>query len=295
MNLSPQGVAKALGGEAHGGNVLAPGPGHSPRDRSLSILVDPQAPEGFIVSSFAGDDILQCKDYVRERLGIESWRPGMNRDRPTTPRRIVAAPDHSEKIALALLLWNEAKLITGTWAARYLSARGIANPANPSLRYSPCATTDRDGQSIPALVAALASPLGKVTAVQTTLIEPTALRKRNCRVPRKTYGHMGAGAVRLAATGDMLGLAEGVETALSAMQLTGVPLWCCLGAARMHQVAIPETVRTLIVFADNDEPGMAAARRTASQHRNITVEIRTPPDGCKDWNDALQVRKAVAA
>ncbi len=72
MNLSPQGVAKALGGEARGCHVLAPGPGHlSPRDRSLSVLVDPQAPDGFVVMSFAGDDVLQCKDYVRERLGIE--------------------------------------------------------------------------------------------------------------------------------------------------------------------------------------------------------------------------------
>jgi phage/plasmid primase-like uncharacterized protein len=154
---------------------------------------------------------------------------------------------------------------------------------------------DRSGRSIPALVSALASPSGKVTAVQTTFLEPTVPRKRNCQVPRKTHGHMGAGAVRLAAAGETLGLAEGVETALSAMQLSGLPVWACLGAARMHQVAIPNTVRTLIVFADNDEPGMAAARRTAEQHRNITVEIRTPPDRHKDWNDALQARNAVVA
>ncbi|MDR3527397.1 MAG: toprim domain-containing protein [Rhizomicrobium sp.] len=285
MNLSPQGVAKALGGEARGCNVLAPGPGHSPRDRSLSILVDPQAPDGFVVMSFAGDDIIPCRDFVRERLGMGSWRPGMNRERLETPRHHVPPTDYSEKITLALSIWRSAEPIKETWAAKYLSARGIANTDNPSLRYSP---------QLCAMVAALASPGGKVMAVQTTLLEPTALRKRDCPVPRKTQGHMGAGAVRLAAAGEVLGIAEGVETALSAMQLSGLPVWACLGAARMHQVAIPETVRMLIVFADNDEPGMTAARRTASQHRNITVDIRKAPNSCKDWNDAL-ARREVAA
>ena len=55
--------------------MLAPGPGHSPRDRSLSIKIDPGAPDGFVAYSFAGDDPLECKDYVRERAGLERWEP----------------------------------------------------------------------------------------------------------------------------------------------------------------------------------------------------------------------------
>jgi hypothetical protein len=75
MNFSPKSVAAALGGEVSGGGeVLAPGPNHSPKDRSLSIRLDPAAPDGFIVNSFAGDDPLQCKDHVRTKLGI-TWTP----------------------------------------------------------------------------------------------------------------------------------------------------------------------------------------------------------------------------
>jgi len=37
---SLQTVAKALGGEVNGGQVLAPGPGHSAKDRSLSVKID---------------------------------------------------------------------------------------------------------------------------------------------------------------------------------------------------------------------------------------------------------------
>jgi hypothetical protein len=66
--------------------------------------------------------------------------------------------------------------------------------------------------------------------------------------------------------GKVLGLAEGVETGLSAMQISGVPVWWCLDAGRMHRVAIPATVRELHVSVDDDEHGRAAAERTAEYH-----------------------------
>ena len=72
---SLQTVAKALGGEVNGDQVLCPGPGHSAADRSLSIKVDVNAPDGFIVNSFAGDDAIVCKDFVRDRLGLPAFKP----------------------------------------------------------------------------------------------------------------------------------------------------------------------------------------------------------------------------
>jgi hypothetical protein len=73
-NLSPRDIAVALGGEFSGKEVRAPGPGHTPKDRSLTVRVDALAPDGFLVHSFAGDDPLACKDYVRDRLGIRPER-----------------------------------------------------------------------------------------------------------------------------------------------------------------------------------------------------------------------------
>lgn len=75
MHVSPQQLAQALGGEVSGNQVLAPGPGHSPKDRSLSIRFDNAAPEGWVVHSFAGDDPLVCRDYVRDRAGLAKWEP----------------------------------------------------------------------------------------------------------------------------------------------------------------------------------------------------------------------------
>ena len=67
--------ARALGGDVNGRSVLAPGPGHSAGDRSLSVTPDANAPDGFLVNSFAGDDPIACKDYVRKRLGMPAFAP----------------------------------------------------------------------------------------------------------------------------------------------------------------------------------------------------------------------------
>ena len=63
-------VARALGGEVRGGQVLAPSPGHSAEDRSLSVKLAPNAPDGFVVHSIAENGPINCGDYVREKLGL---------------------------------------------------------------------------------------------------------------------------------------------------------------------------------------------------------------------------------
>lgn len=97
MNYSPQQVASALGGDVSGREILAPGPDHSPKDRSLSIKLDPAAPDGFVVHSFAGDDPLRCKDYVRGKLGLGDWQPMARATNGAIERmsRRVAAPSPS--------------------------------------------------------------------------------------------------------------------------------------------------------------------------------------------------------
>jgi hypothetical protein len=82
MDLDPASLARALGGDVSGGQVLAPGPGHSAKDRSLSVKVDASAPDGFLVFSHAGDDPIQCRDDVRQKAGIPAFKPLRNGHRP---------------------------------------------------------------------------------------------------------------------------------------------------------------------------------------------------------------------
>ena len=83
-------IARAVGGEISGGQVRAPGPGHSTKDRSLSIKL--AADGDFIIHSFANDDAMECRDYVRERLGEPQWKPNGGHD-PVTASYVYQTED----------------------------------------------------------------------------------------------------------------------------------------------------------------------------------------------------------
>ena len=68
-------IAARLGGEVRSGEVQCPGPGHSTQDRSLSVKLNKDSLEGFIVHSFAGDDPIICRDHVRTKLGLPPFEP----------------------------------------------------------------------------------------------------------------------------------------------------------------------------------------------------------------------------
>lgn len=210
----------------------------------------------------------------------------------------LAALPHPRELRLtdgvrrARQFWRKARPLAGTPADQYLRCRGITADENPSLRYLPDVWID--GRSFRALCAALLSPDHAVSGVQLTLLHDGGHGKANIINPRRTFGSLGHGAVRLGAAGEVLGLAEGIETALSATTMTQIPVWACLGAARMASVAIPHCVRELHVFGDADDPGRAAAERVAAGRHHFAVVKTFPPSGCKDWNDALTAKGRVA-
>ncbi len=73
-------------------------------------------------------------------------------------------------------------------------------------------------------------------------------------------GALQDGTVRLGPAGKALGLAEGIETGLSAQQLFEIPVWCALGS-RLDRVTIPDEVIEVQVFADNGAPGGETAMK----------------------------------
>ena len=77
-----QSWARALGGEVCGEQVHCPGPGHSADDRSLSVKIGADGEP--VVHSFAGDDWRKCLDHVRQRLGMEPFKPDAGRKHVAT-------------------------------------------------------------------------------------------------------------------------------------------------------------------------------------------------------------------
>lgn len=96
--LDPRNIARVMGGVVTGrDSCKVPGPGHSPKDLSVSVKCDPAAPDGLVVHSFAGDDPLACKDHIREKMGIK-WEPTREPvGRASQPRRkLVATYDYTD-------------------------------------------------------------------------------------------------------------------------------------------------------------------------------------------------------
>src|SRR5262245_46177481 len=90
-------IAKALGGEVTGGQVLCPGPGHSPCDRSLSVKLANNE-DGFIVFSHANDDWVKCKDHVRAHLnGGVAVRRGVTSARPAMQSAVEKVYDYTDE------------------------------------------------------------------------------------------------------------------------------------------------------------------------------------------------------
>jgi hypothetical protein len=65
----------ALGGEISNDQLRCPGPGHSAADRSMCVKPSYLNDDGFVCSSFANDDWKTCKEYIREKAGLDKWRP----------------------------------------------------------------------------------------------------------------------------------------------------------------------------------------------------------------------------
>lgn len=126
MTLDLKALAATLGGEVRGNHVLAPGPGHSSEDRSLSIKEDPSAPDGFIVNSFAGDDFQEARDHVKAHIGGGFTPPPRESRQPADSwRPVTPAPEDAPELPAALIerVCPDGHRFTGRWEYRDAAGR----------------------------------------------------------------------------------------------------------------------------------------------------------------------------
>ena len=143
------------------------------------------------------------------------------------------------------------------------------------------------------MLAAVCTDAG-IIAVHRTFFDATTHRLASFERPRRALGSLGTGAVRLAPALDgHLGLAEGIETALSATMLFGIPCWATLGNERFGMVSIPESVRELHLLLDHDAGGQLAEKRArrAYDQGDRRIVIHVPASAGFDWNDELLARQ----
>lgn len=182
-------------------------------------------------------------------------------------------------------------------AVSYLESRGLwPLPSDCALRAHVGIDYWHEGQRIgrfPGLVAEVRDLSGELVTAHATYLQNG--RKLAEREPRKLLspltGREGC-AVRLMAATELLGIAEGIETALSAAALDGIPAWACLNTSLLAKFEPPAGVTTIRIYADGDKAGLLAAGRLMERlQERLRFELRVPPEPHKDFNDLLLSRK----
>lgn len=216
---------------------------------------------------------------------VEAEKPKAKRDDKSARRNMIRLWDRSRPIREGDAAWL------------YFRKRGIRMSAGfpPVLRLSPpIPYNSGDDRLFPALLAKVVGSAGdRAVNVHRTYLTPAGDKAPVDPVRKMMPGQIPAGsAVRLGRIGRILGLAEGVETALSAKILFGVPVWSAINADRLERFVIPRGVEELVIFGDNDLnfAGQLAAYRLANRaviHDKIQTRVEIPADPGQDWNDVL--------
>jgi putative DNA primase/helicase len=142
----------------------------------------------------------------------------------------------------------------------------------------------------PSLVAEVRDVAGELATLG--VIYTQLGKKLNVSQPKKLLsklrGRHGCAARLFPAIGDVLGISEGVETALAAHQLYGIPVWAAWSASMLAKFEPPSGISRLVIFADHDEVGIKAAQTLAERLADrLHIETRIAPRYDSDWADFL--------
>ena len=182
----------------------------------------------------------------------------------------------------------------------YLQRRGLAGPVPENLRLHPRLTYWDGGDRgiYPAMIAPLIRD-GVVLALHRTYLT-TDGRKAQVPTVKKLTGAAGPLAGACIPLHDaqhgVIGIAEGIETAQAAHLASGLPTVAAYCAGNLAAYIWPPGVKRIVVFADADPAGAAAAQslRARAVRAGLSVAVMTPSTPGADWCDVWVHRAAVA-
>lgn len=247
---------------------------------------------------------------------VAAWlekNKGTIHERPLRPE-YVPKPKIDPLVARAKLLdvWHSSVPLVGTPAETYLVHRGIWRENLPStLRAHPGLPyyhlKDKKTEylgTFPCLLAPIINRKNEVASLHRIFLSHDGKSKAPVPDAKKMMSPahpLQGAAIRLHNPYDgILGVAEGIETALAVHAITRLPMWSCVSATLLELVDIPPSVRHVVIWADLDvsQRGIQAAEALAKrvEANGMTCEICLPfeeiPEGSKgvDWLDVLRTR-----
>ncbi|EPB1200232.1 DUF7146 domain-containing protein, partial [Providencia stuartii] len=154
--------------------------------------------------------------------------------------------------------YSNLKSLKDTSGAKYLHNRGIYELPSEQVKFCDKQPVKHNPNSFQAIWALATDSKGQPCYLHRTYLEGDkkarlSLVKRMDSLQEDNYlEYANSVAIRMFPVASTLGIAEGLETALSCKQIYGVNTWSTMNAGHMAKFVAPKGVKHLIVFADND-------------------------------------------
>jgi putative DNA primase/helicase len=281
-------MAAALGGDVvkgkNGHFILCPGPGHSAKDRSLSVAPSATDSDGFVCFSHANNAWQDCRDHVRARLGGRPFEY-------TAKHQAKRQKETTDNGTRARQLWHEAADPRATLAERYLNSRGLDLSdyvAGRVARFHGACPWGSERR--PCMLTAFRSIADdRLVAVHRTLLSDDGRK-----LDRRMLGPVAGAAIKIDADTDVepgLTVGEGFETCLAARALGFRPVWATGSAVAIGEFPVLSGIDALTILAETDDGGAnakavrACGTRWASAGREVIIAT---PRVAGDMNDALR-------
>lgn len=254
----------------------------------------------------AGGDVIELLMQL-EQLSFPAALRKLSGEERALPERRYAdrkqtqdMPDPAKRAA-ALGAWDAAEAISGTLAETYLRARGIsADISGADLRFHPQAP---EGYKLargkhPAMIAAIRTPAGEFIGAHVTylLADGSWKRPSEPQFPdRRVLAKKEGGFIRLGAVADRMVVGEGIESALTAGEISGRAPIAAVTSENLAKLPLVGGVKDWLIAYDRDakQQGFKAGKCFADRlfAAGLTARAFPPPSDCKDWNDVAQRRR----
>jgi hypothetical protein len=279
------------------------------------------------VEEYQKVSFMEAVRYLARRVGLEPVSEPVHKLAPRAPAEPEAddSEEETDRIVAAQNIWKQSRPGAGTLVELYLQGRGIdilrLGGVPPTLRFHPSLYHSDSQKYFPAMVGAIQGPDRSIIGVHRTFLVqksadhypkqqnamaaimgiedadkmrlvPTVVVKAPISKAKKMKGTSRGGCVRLCQAAQILCIAEGIETAFSVRQATGMATWAALSLGNMGAIKLPVEVDEVVLCSDNDakDPQKAEVllqrQADAIQRQRKIVRIARPVRGA-DFNDML--------